>query len=1720
MNSTNAELLAVKRRAFQITAAILHAVTVITAMTLVSGIGWAQADFEKGFQTYQSYHGSDFDSINLANGNLVLNIPLLSYEQRGGLPPVVISIRSNSTTFQSTPPFENGPQDTKQHEVASGIIGAPWGQPHVAISPGGVYWKEERIVTSAHGGPGGGPEYLARFVATDESGATHSLGGGIANQVQGLVPGIMYSVDGSGLMLKPASGTNPPVLVDRKGNIGGLIDPNGNAITLQGPCAKPAGGGDFFDPSLPAWEGNTYGTASATEIVDSVGRVIPNPSYLPPTAQFSCLVDLDASYHPAGLTSGAGCETFNFPGQEVASIQNVPGQQLGTVPLTFCYEQKLVNVCLPTVSGGVCSPQNGEINETWWVLTSVQLPNATSWTFVYDTWGQVSSVTTPTGATVSYQYQDGNPNQVREACGNPPGQIPPSGIPVSPYSNLMSTRMVTQRTLAVTNPDGSSSNQAWEYASTLGSGWAGSSDSGTVTVTDPNQNTTVHTFTLISSPGQPVPICGPYETKTQYFQGSSELKEVDTIYSTTGTDYANPTNFSNYIAVGVFPQKVFTYLGPSPVVVSEEVSTYDRLGTYQDYIGDTHPFSFGQVLSLSESDWASGSYGGIPSSDLTPLRTTVHTNLWQSNWNYYAANLIDLPSTDTVLSGNQQGSQVSQTSYTYDESQYTTPGTRGNLTSVTRWLNGGTSPISHTAYIGSGQKPSYGMPTQKIDPLGNITNIFYDSTGLYPNEIQSPSTGAIQHIEYPRYDDNTGELLSHQDENQNTTNFAYDSMRRLLQTNYPDSGSENVTYHDVSPPSYTFTKVISSSTIFSETGLADTLGRESQSLLTSDPSGTTYTLTTYDALGRKYQVYNPTRCSTPSTNCGEATWGYTTYNYDALNRVTSVIEQDNSTVSTSYTSNFTTATDEAGKARTSYVDGLGRMTKVLEDPGSSPHLNYETDYTYDVLGNLLCVQQQGGVTGTGCSSPASSDATSPWRVRRFQYDSLSRLTQTTNPESGTINYTSYDANGNLLTRVAPRPNQASASVTETTNYLYDSLNRMAQKSYTGIASPTVTYWYDGVAATGCTTTPPSIPDAPPNMKPHRSAMCDGSGATSWSYDTMGRVKAEARTIGTGTDSTQYSYNLDGSLQTIRYPSNATVVNYTVSAAGRVTSALDATFGVSYVTNATYAPNGALSSYTLGGTINAQTTYNSRLQPLQMFYGTNTPNPSSMLSSTCPTTIGNVMHRVYGFGASPTDNGNVLGILNCLDANRNVSFSYDSLNRIQSAATQGATCSYCWGQLFGHTTGGQYVSGYDAWGNLHEITVTQGSATTLSLTVMPHNNRFSSMSYEADGSVENDGTRAYTYNDAEGRLSAVTGVTYTYDGDGMRVKKSGGTLYWRGAGGDTLAESALNGKIFNEEYVFFNGKRIARRDVSTGTVHYYFSDHLGSADTITDANGNIQEQSDYYPFGGEVVVAGSDANTYKFTGKQRDAETGNDYFGARYYSSSVGRFLMADWAEKPEAVPYSSLENPQTLNLYAYVRNNPLSKADADGHAFGLDDLVGAVTGAIVGVGVEVVKDVVTGEKITAGGVISAGVGGAVFGEGVVNAPETGGLSVVAAGAVKGAVEGAVLNGIQQFVDTRTGAQKSFNGKSMVVSAAVGAVTEGVMSKIPQIKLQGVSSGKGNMKAVAQGVRTKIENGAASSMSLKTAVKGAVGGQVANAGKTATQAAADVGGRKACGEKCK
>jgi RHS repeat-associated protein len=117
----------------------------------------------------------------------------------------------------------------------------------------------------------------------------------------------------------------------------------------------------------------------------------------------------------------------------------------------------------------------------------------------------------------------------------------------------------------------------------------------------------------------------------------------------------------------------------------------------------------------------------------------------------------------------------------------------------------------------------------------------------------------------------------------------------------------------------------------------------------------------------------------------------------------------------------------------------------------------------------------------------------------------------------------------------------------------------------------------------------------------------------------------------------------------------------------------------------------------------------------------------------------------------------------------------------------------------------------------------------------------------------------------------------------------------------------------------------------GLLHFYFDDPLGTRRAQTDYAGHLEQTCSSLPYG-DSESCGSSPTEHLFTGKERDAESGNDYFGARYYASSMGRFMSPDWSAKAEPVPYSKLDDPQSLNLYAYVRNNPLTTADADGHS--------------------------------------------------------------------------------------------------------------------------------------------------------------------------------------------
>jgi RHS repeat-associated protein len=296
-----------------------------------------------------------------------------------------------------------------------------------------------------------------------------------------------------------------------------------------------------------------------------------------------------------------------------------------------------------------------------------------------------------------------------------------------------------------------------------------------------------------------------------------------------------------------------------------------------------------------------------------------------------------------------------------------------------------------------------------------------------------------------------------------------------------------------------------------------------------------------------------------------------------------------------------------------------------------------------------------------------------------------------------------------------------------------------------------------------------------------------------------------------------------------------------------------------------------------------------------------------------------MSKTYTYNDG-ANNGTVMSIVNNKDTTRTQTFTYDQLNRLSSASDNGH-----WGNT--------YV--YDAWGSLLQKAAlgSKPLGETFGVSADAQNRLHvtagADYQYDAAGNMTYNASGMYYSYDQENRITGAGGYTYVYDADGNRVEKTtggsspSGTLYWYMSAG-IVGESDLSGTL-QSEYVFFDGERVARVDLPGNTLHYYLSDHLQSTSMLVSASGIVENESDYYPWGGERQITNTVSNHYKFTGKERDSESGLDYFGKRYYSSGLGRWTSPDH-------PFADQHriDPQSWNIYAYARNNPLRYIDDNG----------------------------------------------------------------------------------------------------------------------------------------------------------------------------------------------
>ena len=126
--------------------------------------------------------------------------------------------------------------------------------------------------------------------------------------------------------------------------------------------------------------------------------------------------------------------------------------------------------------------------------------------------------------------------------------------------------------------------------------------------------------------------------------------------------------------------------------------------------------------------------------------------------------------------------------------------------------------------------------------------------------------------------------------------------------------------------------------------------------------------------------------------------------------------------------------------------------------------------------------------------------------------------------------------------------------------------------------------------------------------------------------------------------------------------------------------------------------------------------------------------------------------------------------------------------------------------------------------------------------------------------------------------------------------------------------------YTEKYVYQDNQLVAQINTN-GQKQFLHNDHEGSNSLVTDINGNVVENSFYEPFG--QIINGGASSRYDYTGKEFDSVVGDYDYNARRYKADWGKFTKPDYL-------LPNVYDPQQLNRYAYVSNNPYKFIDTQG----------------------------------------------------------------------------------------------------------------------------------------------------------------------------------------------
>lgn len=856
------------------------------------------------------------------------------------------------------------------------------------------------------------------------------------------------------------------------------------------------------------------------------------------------------------------------------------------------------------------------------------------------------------------------------------------------------------------------------------------------------------------------------------------------------------------------------------------------------------------------------------------------------------------------------------------------------------------TPVKTTTYSKQGGQTStpqvmtriyneYKNVVTETDPNQVTVTYGYDpATHLFSSSVTPIDTGLNQYVEVERYPTVNSIKAARVKENNAAgrilaeTGYSYDAYgnpvevtirddNRTITMNagygsvygygFPTSQSITVTDANGEPSTVTQSFAYNSQTGqmtrftdgrgYSTDYTYDKLGRM---LTLKNPDGTQHTVTYNDSQNTVLETdptnvqlltqWNPLGWKTQTGIVGKSP---ATYGYDAFGRL--AWTEDGAHNRTTYGYNAWDQTTQVvmpgpgSPTATTAYDVLNRIVTQTDPEG------YRSKTWRDLLGRVTQVEGYSPAGGRTSSSRMSYTLAGQVKVQedgieseaggisktQFAYDAMGRLTSVTNALNETTGYTYSLAN--QLTRIQyPDGNQLVKA--------YDERGRLIRR--TDPAGGVDTYFYDAnsnlvkkIDRMGQATTYAY------DSRNFLDAVYDALETITYTQDAAGRRTSMKDQTGI----TSYRYEAGGGwLTKVIYPDKREIT-YQYDAQGNRTRMTDP-FGIS--TQYGYDAQNRLERVgTTTGQWDAVYTYRKNSQPLGVSRsnGLTTTWGYDTLKTTLTQGLsgqGNLHAYEYQYDMK----GN---IAKRVEDEQPQTFGYDKLSRIQDTSEYGESYTY------------------DSRGNR----VTLLSEKSLSLN-----------------------EQKYQY-DRKNRLTQVTEgtgstVSYRYNGDGLLTERTEGgqTTRYYYDGANIIAEGKVNGGTVTHKASYLRGTQLEARIDASGSKSYYVLNGHGDVVGLVDGTGNTLNSYTYDMWGAPTTASESLPQPFRYSGELWDSSTGLQYLRARWYDPSIGRFITQDTYE-------GDITNPLSLNLYAYVDNNPLTRWDPSGHGW-LQKLSGFLDAAV------------------------------------------------------------------------------------------------------------------------------------------------------------------------------